>query len=298
MANHLRSKTLKKNIFIILCAGLTISFLAISCVYKKPKGPESPIGYDINKPTKYNMPEILLEISGIAFDKGKNDFIYAEQDEDGSLYRLPLGSKEEISTKFAKKGDYEDVAIAKGWAIVLKSNGKFFSFPLTEINNPETKNVVLSEDIIPKGEYEGMFADETTGNVYVLCKDCKVDKGTKNTSGYILTLQENGSLKFTGNFTIDVSNVDKISGKKKGTFHPSALAVNPLTKEWFIISSVNKALIITDANFKIKDVFHLSSNTFNQPEGIAFDSAGNLYISNEGSETQNGNILRFDCKKP
>ncbi|RZK46858.1 MAG: SdiA-regulated family protein, partial [Pedobacter sp.] len=41
-----------------------------------------------------------------------------------------------------------------------------------------------------------------------------------------------------------------------------------------------------------------SSNTFNQPEGIAFDKDGNLFISNEGSETQTGNILRFDYKKP
>lgn len=288
---------MRKNILTIFVFLLTLSFGLISCVYKKPKGSENPVGYDLTKPTKYNMPEILLEISGIAFNNGKNDFIYAEQDEDGSLYRLPLGSKDEISTKFAKKGDYEDVAICRGRAVILKSNGNLFSFPLTEINHEEASNVIDTKDVLPKGEYEGMFANETTGQIYVLCKDCKVDKGTKNASGYILTMASDGTFKQSGNFSVDVSSIDKITGKKKGAFHPSALAVNPLTKEWYIVSSVNKALIITDANFKLKDAFHLSSNTFNQPEGIAFDSAGNLYISNEGSETQQGNILRFDYKK-
>lgn len=280
---------------------LAISFSMISCAEKKTKGmqvAENPPGYDLSKPEKYTMPDILQEVSGIAFNKGKNDFVYAQQDEDGSLFKLPLGSKEETVTKFAKKGDYEDVSIIQDWAILLKSNGELYSFPLSETKNVETTNVKVSKDLVPKGEYEGMYADENTGKVYILCKTCKIDKDTKNASGYILDLQKDGSFKSSGNFTVDVSAVDKMSGKKKGAFHPSALAINPLTKEWYIVSSVNKALVVTDASFKIKAVYHLSSNEFNQPEGIAFDSAGNLYISNEGSETTNGNILRFNYKKP
>ena len=96
----------------------------------------------------------------------------------------------------------------------------------------------------------------------------------------------------------DVSKIDKMSGKKKGTFHPSALAINPITKQWFIVSSVNKVLLVADEKFNIISTHHLSSNTFNQPEGIAFDKDGNLFISNEGSETTSGNILKFDYKKP
>jgi secreted PhoX family phosphatase len=277
---------------------ILISLMGLSCVEKNDKLSNSPKGYDLSKPQKYSMPDILQEISGIAFDKGDNAFVYAEQDEDGSLFRLPLGTKDETVTKFAGKGDYEDIAICKGWAILLKSNGDLFSFPLSETKNTETTNVKENKGLIPKGEYEGMFADETTGQVYVLCKSCKQDKGSKITSGYILTLQTNGTLKSTGTFSINTSELDKLSGKKKGVFHPSALAMNPLTNEWYIVSSVNKALVIADAKWKVKSVYHLSSNTFNQPEGIAFDKNGNLYISNEGSETQVGNILRFDYKKP
>lgn len=267
--------------------------MSFSCVEKKVKADENPLGYDLTKPKKYSMPDLLQEISGIAFNKGDSTIVFAQQDEDGDVFRLPLGTKDETLTKFAGKGDYEDIAVAKGWIIMLKSNGNLFSFSINETAKEEAANVIDSKNLLPKGEYEGMFADEATGNVYVLCKTCKEDKGTKNASGYILTLQPNGSLIKSGNFIVNASQVDQLAGKKKGAFHPSALAMHPITKQWYIVSSVNKALIIADQNFKIKSVHHLSSNIFNQPEGIAFDKDGNLYISNEGSETTNGNILKF-----
>jgi len=275
-----------------------LTVMQLSCAQTKSKGPASPPGYDLNKPQKYSMPDVLQEISGIAFDKGDSRLVYAEQDEEGKLFRLPLGTKDETATKFAGKGDYEDVAICQGWAILLKSNGTLYIFPLSETQKPEATNVQKVENIVPKGEYEGLFANQSTGDIYVLCKDCKEDRGKKQASGYIFALQPTGTVKPKGTFVVDASQIDKLAGKKKGAFHPSALAKNLQTNEWYVVSSVNKALIVTDANWKIKNVYHLSSNIFNQPEGIAFDSANNLYISNEGSETQQGNILKFNYKKP
>jgi DNA-binding beta-propeller fold protein YncE len=287
----------QKHILMIAALSLFITFLTVSCVGQHDKAPASPPGYNLAKPQKYSMPDILQEISGIAFNKGDNAYVYAQQDEDGKLFKLPLGTKDETFTKFAEKGDYEDVSVINDWVILLKSNGDLYSFPLSETGMTETALVKHSFGLVPKGEYEGMFADEETGQVYLLCKNCKVDKGSKLTSGYILSFEKDGTLKAKGTFQVDASKMDNLTGKKKGTFHPSALAINPLTKEWYIVSSVNKALVVLDANWQVKNVYHLSSNTFNQPEGIAFDKQGNLYISNEGSETQVGNILRFDYKK-
>jgi len=65
-----------------------------------------------------------------------------------------------------------------------------------------------------------------------------------------------------------------------------------------VLSSVNKLLVITDENFKIKATFPLNGSLFNQPEGIAFDKDNNLYISNEGGTLAAGNILLFKHKKP
>lgn len=290
------NKNHHKQILMIAALSLFISFMAISCIGKKEKPVTGPQGYNLSQPQKYSMPDVLQEISGIAFNKGDNSFVYAQQDEDGKLFKLPIGTKDETKTKFAEKGDYEDVSILNNWAILLKSNGNLYAFPLTETNNETTTKVKESFGLVPKGEYEGMFADEETRQVYVLCKSCKEDKDTKFTSGYILAFQNDGVLKLKGSFKVDASQMDKLSGKKKGTFHPSALAMHPITKEWYILSSVNKALVVLDSKWMVKSVYHLSANVFNQPEGIAFDKDANLYISNEGSETQVGNILRFDYK--
>lgn len=290
----LTNNNFKKPVLIIAVLSLFISFLTVSCIGKKEKALIGPSGYDLTKPHKYSMPDVLQEISGIAFNKGDNRIVYAQQDEDGKLFKLSLGTKGNTKTKFAEKGDYEDVAIINNWAILLKSNGDLYSFPLSETKNEETTNVKESIGLLPKGEYEGMFADEASAQVYILCKSCKQDKDHKLTSGYILTFQNNGSLKPTGTFKVDANSIDKLTGKRKGTFHPSALAMHPITKDWYIVSSVNKVLVLLDAKWQVKGAYHLSANTFNQPEGIAFDKAGNLYISNEGSETQVGNILKFD----
>ena len=52
-------------------------------------------------------------------------------------------------------------------------------------------------------------------------------------------------------------------------------------------------IVVTDRQWKVKAVHHLNSNMFIQPEGIAFDNAGNLYISNEGDDLFSGNVLKF-----
>ncbi|MDQ8006472.1 MAG: SdiA-regulated domain-containing protein [Pedobacter sp.] len=282
--------------FIGICFGLCCSTAFLSCAQKKKDKVESPLGYDLSAPEKYNMPEALLEISGFAFANGDPSKVYAQQDEEGKVFTISLGSKKYQHTKFAKDGDFEDIAIAWGKVMVLKSNGDLFSFALEETKNKETKNVAHTKSVLPKGEYEGMYADVIQNKLYVICKECAVDKGTKQTSGFILSLQTEGLFKLSGTFKIDVSTVSKLSGRKKGTFHPSALAKHPLTSEWYLLSAINKTLVVTDNQWKIKNLYPLSVNEFNQPEGIAFDHNANLYISNEGSDTQYGNILKFSYK--
>ena len=74
-------------------------------------------------------------------------------------------------------------------------------------------------------------------------------------------------------------------------------AKNPVTGEWFIVSAVNQLLVVADSNWTILNSYHLSGNDFNQPEGLAFDRDGNMYISNEGDDVTSGNILKFPRKE-
>lgn len=247
--------------------------------------------YHFSKPEKFNLPESLLEISGIAMRDGNNDTIYAVQDEQGRVFRVAWGVRKQYNAKFGKQGDYEDLAIANGQVIVLKSNGSLFSFPFGDLVYEELDSVQEWKGVLPKAEYEGMYADPASHQLYVICKKCPDDNSKDEVSGFIL--QTGDSIYQSGSFSIDVQQIKSITGKVKRGFRPSGLARNPLTSEWFIISAVNKLLVVTDNNWKIKQACRLNGNIFNQPEGIAFDREGNLYISNEGDDISQGNILKF-----
>ena len=87
--------------------------------------------------------------------------------------------------------------------------------------------------------------------------------------------------------------VQSMGYKIKSGLRVSAISRHPKSKEWYILSSAEKLLVIASSDWHIKSVYDLDSSTFNQPEGIAFDKDLNLYISNEGDEITNGNILKF-----
>lgn len=257
----------------------------------------SPPQYDLKKPNIFKMPKELDEISGITFATDRYDFVYTVQDENGILYQYELESGEASPFKFAKKGDYEDVAVTETQAIVLKSNGTLVTFPLTDVSDNNANKPKELSGILPKGEYEGMFLDNEQQKLYVLCKNCNGDKEAKKTSGYILTLDAKGEMRQSEQFSINMKDIEKLAKVDKINFQPSALAKNKATDEWYLLSSANNAFVVTDAAWQVKAVYPLPPKVFRQPEGIAFDNENNLYISNEKATGVNGNILKFIFKQ-
>lgn len=277
---------------IFLCSIILI-LMTSACKPQQEKR-SSPGGYNLQQPERFSLPESLLEVSGIAFRNGDGDTIFAIQDEDGRLFRLAWNDRKQKNVSFAASGDYEDVTIMGNRVFILKSNGNIYSFLLAGATGKKVAEVTESKKLLPSGEYEGMFYDSLTNKLIVLCKECKADKKSKTITGYALD-HESGKLEFTGEFTIDY-NSQAEKNIIKGNLKPSALARHPLTKQWYILSSVNKLVLIVNDNWAIQEIHPLSSKVFNQPEGIAFDKSGNLYISNEGDEITEGNILKFVYK--
>jgi hypothetical protein len=254
---------------------------------------KGPAGYDINKPEKFIMTSSLKEISGISFLNGKSDTTYAIEDESGKLYYFSIGSDKVNHSKFGKKGDYEDVAVLNNKTVaVLKSDGSIFLFPANEVGKEKIDGVKEFNNILPEGEYEGLFAD--TNKLFALCKNCPGDKQKKEVSVYVLEQTTDTGLTVSNTFKIDITSTQPDNGSEK--FHPSCISKNPLTNEWFIVSSVNKMLVITDQNWKVKEFYPLNPALFKQPEGLTFNKNGDMYISNEGGDGD-GNILLFKYQK-
>jgi hypothetical protein len=245
----------------------------------------------------FKLPPALDEISGIAFNRGRPDTVYAEQDEEGRIFYFSPGDTRIAHQKFGRKGDYEDIALCNGTALLLRSDGVLFSFALGQMPGADVTGVQESRDILPGGEYEGMWADEQAGQVYVLCKNCAPDDAADSISGYILQLGADHRLSLQSEFHVGTKHILPGKKEKKSRFRPSALAKSPLGKEWFILSSVNKLLVVTDENWVVKASYPLDPTLFNQPEGIAFDQDNNLYISNERGESETATVLKFAYKK-
>jgi hypothetical protein len=277
----------------ILYLSLLFSLLSFSCAQSQQSYP-SPPGYNLKQPIKFKMPDDLLEISGIAFDRGNENTFYAIQDEDGKLFYGKLGATKVNHIKFGKHGDYEDLAICGNLMIILKSNGKLYTFPLSEIHEQELSHVQEQTKLLPVGEYESMYADQQRRKLYVLCKNCEDERTSKSSTGYIFDILPNNTFKPAGNFKIEVKQIKRFTGDEKMKFRPSAMAWSNTAKQWYIVSAVNQLLLTADANFKVTAAYDLDHKTFLQPEGIAFDNSGNMYISNEGDEFARGNVLKFN----
>jgi uncharacterized protein YjiK len=267
-----------------------LSIVAIHSCGGQKKEFTSPGGYNLSAPDKMIQKESLLEISGIA-PLGKGDTMLAVNDEEGKVFLVSWMGKKNRTIKFSSQGDFEDVTHFKHWIFVIRSDGTVYAFSDTTRKKIDATEVNLK---LPKGEYESIYADEDMNQLIILTKRPR-NKNDANKPdkifGHSFELL-NDSIGNRQSFVIDLGILPQFKGVKK-VFAPSAFARNKVTNEWYILSSSQKALLVTTGEWRAKEVHKLDGNMFNQPEGIAFDDENNLYISNEGDELQNGNILKF-----
>jgi uncharacterized protein YjiK len=78
-------------------------------------------------------------------------------------------------------------------------------------------------------------------------------------------------------------------------FAPSGIAQHPQTKQWYILSSPKRLLLVIDEQSNLVYLEQLSEKLARQPEGICFAPDGTLYISSEGKGAK-GRLLIYSPK--
>lgn len=230
------------------------------------------------------------EISGVAF-YNKDTSVFAIGDEFGWLYKIPLTPNKPIRKwKFSNEGDYEDLTLIDTVFYVLKSNGNITTFGFDNHNQ-----VITSQQVFPVNgnEFEILYYDPHLQKLTLICKDCEEDKKKTLTTFYFNLSNKS----FDDSSSIDVTPIANMVGEKKIKFKPSAAAINPVTDELYILSSVNKLLVVADRNGNPKQTYPIDPGLFKQPEGITFTPAGDMIISNEAADRGVANLLFFKYNK-
>ncbi|MFD2917227.1 SdiA-regulated domain-containing protein [Psychroserpens luteus] len=237
--------------------------------------------YDLKTPSEYfEMPYELREISGI-------DTIDAHQlinhnDEKGELFIYDLKNKSIKKTiPFGENGDYEDVAVVGKTTFVLRSDGTLY-----EIKNylESPKTTIHKTFLTAKDNVEGLCYDKENNQLLLATKGNKVKK--------IYTFSiENKVLNPKPIFEINPKSIKK-HYHVKNDFSPSAIAIHPLTKNYFILSSIGKMLAEFDNKGNLIHLYNINYTHFRQPEGLCFSENGDMYISNE-AKGRNATVLKF-----
>jgi uncharacterized protein YjiK len=234
----------------------------------------------------------LDEISGLYYYP-KDTSVFAINDETGLLYKIYIRNKVEIERwKFDEGGDFEDLSLVDSTFYILKSNGNLTYFKVLSKDSVLADKAKFPGD--EKNEFEIMYYDDASAKLVLICKDCKADNN-KTVTAWSFNPSQNEFSK-EPYFEIDAEEITKKLETDKNKFKPSAAAIHPVTKDLYIISSINKALVIAERMGKIKSVIPLDPRIFKQPEGITFTPGGDLIISNEAADVGAANILIFKVK--
>lgn len=280
-------------LFQLLFSGLAVFFSCSNAGSDALDSPYSfPPDFDYQNPKKISLPKPLAEISGIAYDK---ESIWAVNDEVGNLYQVDIKTGEILKkSDFGKKGDYEDLVIMGTNAWVLKSNGDLYQVRNFESETSETQ--IFEFPLKQERDFETLLLRENENSLFLICKTCEWDKGKSESSIFRFDLEKTeynpapwGKIKKS-----DWKEIISKEQSKNLKIAPSAIAIHPKTGNLFMISHTGKWLMITDTQFQPKEIYFLDPLVFTQPEGIAFDREGNLFISNE-SKAGNPHILKFQA---
>ena len=266
----------------------------IGCNSPQDRIEKSPNGYNLNRPSVLKLPSALDEISGIVYYP-KDKSLLAINDEVGWLYKIHLSEDPDIQKwKYSNGADFEDLVLVDSIFYVLESNGNLIRFNFIRPDSVDAKEYIFPAP--GKNEFEILYYHPQENKLILLCKDCEIDSKNSLTA-YAFDLD---SLAYTStpSYVIDIKKVEDLLDEKRLRFKPSAAAIHPITKELFIISSINKVLVIADLKGIPKKVYKISPRLYKQPEGLTFTSNGDLFISNESADLGAANILFFKYKRP
>lgn len=264
--------------------------------------------YDLDHPDgTLKLPVILNEISGLSITADNR--IFAVQDELGRIYEISTASGEIVEEYFFDdNGDFEGIEVVGTDAYAVESNGVITWVENFLSKSPQVKKIKtpLSE----KNDIEGLTYLSKGDKLLLACKgEAGIGQSMPRQRTIYSFDRTTLSLDKAPFLTINLEEIRKFllnRAKKesekefaqdfdpedRNVFQPSGIAFHPKTGDLYIIASSGRLLLVLDGLYRPIGFARLDKDLFKQPEGIAFDTKGTLYISNEAKDGR-ANILIF-----
>lgn len=256
----------------------------------------------------------LDEISGLSLTDDE-DHLFAVQDENGTVYRIRKKDGEtKDSYKFGKKGDYEGIEKVGKKVYVVNSSGDIYQ--ISKLGKEKQSVKKYNTFLRKENDVEGLGYDPKKNKLLLACKGRPATGESledfrlkKCIYGFDLETKKLDSLP---EYVIDIKDIqaflkanmmvrhfDKLMSffsptAKNLSFNPSAVAINPITDNLYIISSVGKLMIVMNREGQILHIEKMDKDVHKQPEGIAFENDGTLFISNEAADGKKPRLHRFE----
>lgn len=243
---------------------------------------------------KWEMPEILTEVSGIShLDQNK---IACIQDEMGTVFIYNTETKAiEKEIKFSGAGDFEDVAVAGQNMYVIRADGRLFE--ISNYANPKPTMKEFTTGLTIENDVESLCYDPKGNRLLLTGKEA--DAGNSANKQILVFDLKTKSMAKEPLLTIDLHQEQQVKkkSKKASDLKPSAINIHPKSGNIYFTDGPSVKMVIFDVTGKIKATHNLDKSVFPQPEGISFSPAGEVFISTEGKK-EPGAIVKVEVMDP
>jgi uncharacterized protein YjiK len=223
------------------------------------------------------MPPELREISGLA--STPTNHVLAHDDEIGRIYEIdPKGGiiLKRFTLSGAPHGDFEAITIVDKDIYLLESNGKLFKFK----EGGDGEQVDYSKYDTHLGhecEFEGLAFEPDSAWLVMPCKNVSSKGNSDALVIYRLPLPLTDSPRFT---TLVIPMSEVIGSNSWKNFRPSDIAIDPVTGNYVLVASHEKALAVITPGGKVVRSEPLPPGHA-QAEGVAITRDGILIVSDE-----------------
>jgi uncharacterized protein YjiK len=224
------------------------------------------------------MPPELREISGLALTA--RGTVLTHDDNIGRVYEVDPRTGillKGFSLEGGVRGDFEAITIAGADIYLLESKGKIFKFK-EGADASQVPYTVFDTKLGKECEFESMVYEADSTRLVLACKKIR----GKNEPHEVLIYRFPLPLDLSTMSTLRVPIEDVVGSNKWKGFHPSDINIDPFTKNYVMVASREKGLLVLTPEGDVVRSEPLPGD-HRQPEGVAITPDSILIISDEAN---------------